>query len=146
MRTSSLSACVAFACLFGLLETGSAFAARDPTPTERAALTQAVFDVLPSVATKASIPGTRISSIKISTKSAKIASGARFYYRSFAVVDIYNPTVGGAAMLFGYYVSGVPGWRLLNGPGSSDVGCDISGTVFLGYKTAVMKDLGLSCH
>jgi hypothetical protein len=33
-------------------------------------------------------------------------------------------------MLFGYYVGSVSGWRLLSGPGSEGVGCDIAETIF----------------
>jgi hypothetical protein len=49
-------------------------------------------------------------------------------------------------MLFGYYVGSVSGWRLLSGPGSEGVCCDIAETIFHGYKQAVLKGLGLSCQ
>jgi hypothetical protein len=129
--------------LLTLVSTASA--TRKASATEHAALTQAVFDVLPRVAAKDAIAGTRIAGIRVTTKAPHFSPAAKFYYRTFAAVEIVNPNVGGAVMFFGYYVSGVPGWRLLSGPGSLDVGCDVPETVFHGFKRAVLQDLQLTC-
>jgi hypothetical protein len=134
-------------CLLAVLVTAAdASAARQPTPSERSALTQALFDAFPRVASKQALAGTRITSIAVSTKSPKFPAAARFYYSKFASVEIFNPRVGAADSLLGYYVSpGLSGWRLLSGPGTSLVGCDVSDTVFHGYKRVVLKDIRLGC-
>ncbi len=133
------------ACIAALQIPASASASRKPSQSERASLQQAVFDVLPKVAAPSVLKGTVRLAYLVSTRAARFPSGAKFYYRTFAAVSVFNPRVGGAVMLFGYYVGAISGWRLLSGPGSSDVGCDVSETVFHGYKQAVLKDLRLSC-
>src|SRR4051794_27021950 len=89
----------------------TAAAARKPTPTERSALTQAAYDALVRDAAPNVMKGTVKLSFRVSTRAPKFPKGTRFYYSSFATVDVYNPQVGGAVMLFGYYVSGLPAWR-----------------------------------
>jgi hypothetical protein len=133
------------ACAAGLLFVSSANASRKPTSVERASLQQAVFDVLPKVAAPSALKGTLRLSYLVSTRGARFPSGAKFYYRTFASVSVFNPRVGGAVMLFGYYIGSVSGWRLLSGPGSESVGCDVSETIFHGYKQTVLKDLHLAC-
>jgi hypothetical protein len=134
-------------CLLAVLATAAdASAARQPTPSERSALTQALFDAFPRVASKQALAATRVTSIAVSTKSPKFPAAARFYYSKFASVELFNPRVGAAYSLLGYYVSpGLSGWRLLSGPGTSEVGCDVSDTVFHGYKRVVLKDIRLGC-
>jgi hypothetical protein len=146
LKMLSLSSVAASACLLVLLAVpANARAARGPTIAERAALTQATFDTLPRVVSKEDLAGTRISNIVVSTRSLRLPGGARFYYQKFAVVEIFNPNVGPGWLLFGYYVARVSGWRLLSGPGTSEVGCDVPDTLFHGYKRVVLKDLRLGC-
>jgi hypothetical protein len=93
------------------------------------------------------LAGTKITRIAISIRSPKFPAATRFYYAKFAVVDVNNRQAGFGEFLFGYYVSsGVSGWRLLSGPGSDQVGCDVADAVFHGFKRVVLKDLRINCR
>jgi hypothetical protein len=145
-RLTSYGLIAAVCLLFSSTYASGASATRKPTPAERAALTQAVFDVLPSVEATSAIPGTKVSGVSVSTKSPKFPAATKFYYRTFAAVSVDNARVGGAVLLFGFYVARISGWKLLSGPGSSGVGCDVSDAIFHGFKAIVLRDLGLYCH
>jgi hypothetical protein len=113
------------------------------------ALMQAAFDELraPLVGPGGTAAHVRITSIRVSTRLPRFPAGVKYIYRSFAAVDIFSSSASGpAVLLFGYYVSpGISGWRLLSGPGSDAVGCDVSNATFHGFKAAVLTDLRLSC-
>src|SRR5438067_11794898 len=64
----------------GLATAGlAAVASRGPTATERIVLTQAVFDVLPSVTAPGTSTNDKIVRIRVSTRSPRFPAGAKFY-------------------------------------------------------------------
>ncbi|MGD0712878.1 MAG: hypothetical protein ABSB24_01660 [Gaiellaceae bacterium] len=119
---------------------GHASSTRPPTPLERAALQQAIFDyvVAHTDAVNPSITRIRVSSVPIGSRSA--AS-----YTAFARVDLMDPSAGYAGALLGYRRKGeIPGWRVLD-LGSDEVGCSLGPAVFGSHKQAVLRSLGLGC-
>jgi hypothetical protein len=119
----------------------AAAAARGPTPVERAGIRQAIFD---SRAARPPAGGLRVGKISVSTRGPRFPAPANFYYRVFAVAVISAPNVTPAAVLLGYYVAPLSGWRVLD-LGTSNVGCGLPATLFHGYKLAVLNDLRLTC-
>jgi hypothetical protein len=130
----------ATAALVVVLTAGAGTAARKPAAGERAAIQQALFDDLHAHALPARPVITRIS---VSTVRPSGSAG-RNDYAKFARADLYDPRAGAAAVLLGYYVASISGWRVLD-LGSSEVGCSVPAKVFRGRKRAVMRDLKLDC-
>jgi len=118
-------------------------AVRAPTPRERGALQQAVFDYL-RTDTRAVHPV--IIGMRISTRAAPRPRGkATGYYGAFARVDIDDNRASGLGyLILGHFVAPLSGWRVLD-LGSAAVGCGISPKIFRGHKAAVFRDLKLAC-
>ena len=113
------------------------FSTRGIGAAEKAAIRQAIFDALAANARprRPVITRIRVSSIML----------RRHRYRKFARVDLNDPTRAGfAAVLLGYYVASISGWKVLD-LGSSEVGCSVPATIFRGRKRAVLRDLKLDC-
>jgi len=114
--------------------------ARRPAPVERAGIEQVLFAYF----RKSRTPNPKITAIVLSTRAARFPSSAKYYYKKFAKIELLDKRAGFAAVLAGYYVAPLSGWRVLD-LGSSEVGCSIPAAVFHGYKAAVLRDLALDC-
>jgi hypothetical protein len=115
-------------------------AARKPTAVERAGIRQALFDDI-----RAHPGPTHPLITRISVSTVRLGgTGRSSRYSKFARADLSDPRAGVAAVLLGYYVSSISGWRVLD-LGSSEVGCSVPPNAFRGRKRAVLRDLGLDC-
>lgn len=118
----------------------SSSSARPPTPVERAALQQAVYDFV-IAHTEAANP--LITKMQVS--SVRLGSSRASPYAAFAKVVLSDPSAGYAAVLLGSRSKGeIQGWHVLD-LGSADVGCELGTAVFGSHKQAVMRSLGLGC-
>jgi len=118
----------------------SAASVRPPTPVERAALQEAVYDYV-AAHTAAKDP----SITKIEVSSVRVGAGRAAGYTAFAKVVLSDPSAGYAAVLLGSRSKGeIQGWHVLD-LGSADVGCELGTAVFGSDKQAVMRSLGLGC-
>jgi hypothetical protein len=119
---------------------GHASSSRRPTPTERAALQQAVYDYV--VAHTAAVEP---SITKMQVSSVRVGSGRAAGYTAFAKVVLSDPSAGYAAVLLGFRSKGeIRGWHVFD-LGSASVGCELGPAVFGSHKQAVMRSLGLGC-
>ena len=118
---------------------GHASSVRGPTPVERAAIQQAIFDFAAAnpVHVNPSITDIRVFPVPTSAQGT-----AR--YAAFALADMNDPTAGFAAALLGYRKTPLSGWRVFD-VGSALVGCDLGPAVYGARKREVLKALGLDC-
>lgn len=118
----------------------SSSSSRPPTPAERAALQQAVYDYV-AAHTAATDP----SITKMQVSSVRVGSGRAAGYTAFAKVMLSDPSAGYAAVLLGSLSEGeIQGWHVFD-LGSASVGCELGPAVFGSHRQAVMRSLGLGC-
>lgn len=111
---------------------------RAPTKGERSAITQATIAAM-EAAQNRPVPSFSAKIERVAVSTVTTPSG---YFIRYAVADVYDPSIGGAAVFLGFRRGY---WHVLTF-GSSDVGCGYPQNYLAGQRDAILRDLRLTCH
>lgn len=124
---------------------GRQSASRPATSSERAALSEALFDYY---FTNAALASTSIVSIRVETLPSPQPLHSRSVTKYAAIgvhaLDTSGQDVGYDLALAVFYSRPSKGWRVFN-DGSSNVGCDTKWYP-VGQERSIMRALALTCH